>query len=339
MFDRSAEGRNSERTVIVCLSTIPSRMHFLPETIRSLETQTYPANRICIFLPAWSKKEQCLYPQLEYGQQYVCSIRGKDQGSITKIYPIVDYVNECDDHHTMIINLDDDAIYHPRTIESLLFAYDQMHSPDVVLGFNGWIMNGWHCLRFPSVPIRVDYVQGCDAILYPMHLIRAAHSNWLPIDPPEAKSCDDIWIASQIQYYSPSCRYYIIPLLGGDPIWKNNHKSTPADKINSLRDNITIENRLTQHNEPQSIRLVKMIMKNYRIAVHLRQRYHVFQAPDLSLKQYYHSGFVSFHITTTMMILILLILLLLVVGIYQKITRMRKKRNKEQYPNQTMNDK
>jgi hypothetical protein len=288
--------------IIVCLSTIPSRVEYLHLTVQSLLDQTIKPDIIYVFIPKWSIKEQCIYPQID--SEFVHMVE-QDEGPVTKLYPIFQLVPEEQDTETLVINVDDDQMYNTRTIESLIYAYQRCKSRFDVVGFSGWILRSWTKTRFPLKAIPVDWPEATSAVLYPMIALRRMQKDILKFDLlPEARSCDDIWIAAWIQQRTPDCTIYAVPLLGDS---KSTHKETAAVEVNSLSNGITsIDDKKVQYFKSKC----KMLLKNRRVALTLKQQLNVFHSPvitDVSSGGKYTQHF-GFYIHSTIIIVLLFLI-------------------------------
>lgn len=298
--------------VIVCLSTIPSRVQYLPLTVKSLLEQTVKPDRIHIFIPRWSNKEQCVYPPLDEYNEYVNLVES-DEGPITKLYPVLQMYPDAgpDDLNMVVINVDDDTVYNERTIESLVAAHIRSDNQKDVVALSGWIMNGWTNVRFPSDRVRVDWGEATNAILYPMITLRNIQDSALLAFElmPEARGCDDIWIAAWIQHSTPDCSVYAVPLLCEDLMNRAQHAKTPAVHINSLLHNVTSVETAQQN---MVTGVLRMMAKNRRVSHRLRNQLSVFHTPALTVNQMPSVGLCSSYyeaIAIVVMILIIFIIL------------------------------
>jgi hypothetical protein len=294
--------------IVVCLSTIPSRVEYLPLTIQSLLDQTVKADNIYIFVPKWSKKEKCIYPETFTANNEYVKIIENDEGPITKLYPIFQFVPEAEDENTVVISVDDDSKYDSTMIESLLHAYQSCPSKYDVVSNSGWIINGWSNICYPMAPIPVDWVEAFCSILYPMRSLRRIQQFMLQFDVlPQARSCDDIWICAWIQYCNPECTMYVVPLLNN-----KRHELTEANYINSLRDNVTVVDDSTKDSKITSN--IKTVSKNRRVALTLRKRLNVFHTPTLLPTEFKRAGTAARHcifgVKITLLIILIIVLLL-----------------------------
>lgn len=120
--------------VCISLTTIPSRIDFIEETLKGLLDQTVAPSVIYLNLPEYSDREQRPYvvPVFLKGLASVTVRRCKDWGPATKLIPTVLAVEA----NTPILVVDDDRIY-PR--DMVQTATKQAHDlPDVAFTFAGW---------------------------------------------------------------------------------------------------------------------------------------------------------------------------------------------------------
>jgi hypothetical protein len=123
---------NRSRRVVVTLSTIPSRAMHLRSTLNSLLAQTTPADRIMLALPAHSKRENRPYPAVTELNipAGIDVVQTQDLGPATKVLPAVSAERDA-----IIIVVDDDVIYPPHFIETLVAAHNA--HPQKALAYRG----------------------------------------------------------------------------------------------------------------------------------------------------------------------------------------------------------
>lgn len=105
--------------VVVTFTTIPSRMEFLPQTVKNIYKQTYNIDKIYVNIPYVSKRLQVEYivdPSWEFPDN-VQIVRCKDYGPATKVLGCLPYETNPE---TMIISIDDDHEYLPDAVETLV---------------------------------------------------------------------------------------------------------------------------------------------------------------------------------------------------------------------------
>lgn len=183
--------------VVVCLSTIPSRMEGLPYAIRQIQAQTFQPNQIYLYLPKWSKREKREYPlPPEFHYDRLKIIRCEDYGPITKLYPVLEREK---DPETIIITLDDDIEYPNDTIEKLVF-YCQLQ-PDAAIGGTGFTIGPWYNpyikVFHPNKLVQTNIIEGFNACAYRRKFFDSDLIDYKDA-PEEAFYHDDVWISGYL---------------------------------------------------------------------------------------------------------------------------------------------
>lgn len=142
---------NKKEKVIISFTTLPSRIEFSIYMLSSIFSQTRRVDEIRLYIPKrtrsdmeykiplWMKR---ISKKLSEFRIIICD---KDWGPATKIIPAV--IDE-KDTDTYIIYLDDDMIYHPKTIENLIYysniypkrAISNSGKNGILEGFSGCIV-------------------------------------------------------------------------------------------------------------------------------------------------------------------------------------------------------
>lgn len=248
--------------IVVCLTTIPSRMKFLTAPLLSMKIQTRLPDKIFLFIPEYSKKENMKYQEIKFGAknniftdekayfQIECDnleiIRCKDDyGPITKLYPITEMTKKemgfDDDDEILIVNIDDDRNYFPTTIESLSSAYNSGIGCCAV-SIAGWIygsgIEGWIKLNSPLTPAIIDWPEASYGVLYNYEQISLIKEKLLDFTIlPEAKFCDDMWIACWLKEKALFPYIYAVNLINHNftnDTFQENQISTKAKYIKAL---------------------------------------------------------------------------------------------------------
>lgn len=205
------EKNSNQSDIVICLTTIPSRLPQLDATIKSLLYQTRRPARIRLHLPHISKREKTGYdiPNWLQNLKAVEIIRCEDYGPATKLIPALQ--DQTPDQRLLIV--DDDKLYPPDMVYRF-HEWAQKH-PDEAIGSSGWIVpddltdRAVTTLRtWQGVPparlkatrikskIKVDIIQGHSGYLVkprffdPICLVDDYTSG-----PPEAFFVDDVWIS------------------------------------------------------------------------------------------------------------------------------------------------
>ena len=120
--------------VVGSITTIPGRYPKLLRTLRSLHDQTYPLNDIYLGISRVSRRLKEPYPEISDEIKELCTIVmcDEDYGPCTKI---VGALLADEDPDTVIVTFDDDVVYPPTLISSLV-SYHHKY-PNSAIGSNG----------------------------------------------------------------------------------------------------------------------------------------------------------------------------------------------------------
>lgn len=123
--------------VVGSITTMPGRYAKLLRTLRSLHKQDYPLDAIYLGISKESRRLKLEYPEFPDEIKQLCTIVvcDEDYGPCTKI--VGGLISE-DDPDTIIVTFDDDVIYSPNLISSML-AYHHKY-PNSAIGSNGILL-------------------------------------------------------------------------------------------------------------------------------------------------------------------------------------------------------
>jgi hypothetical protein len=186
--------------LVVTLSTTPARARHLAATLRSLIDQTVAPDRIVLALPRVCRRDGSAYPdpstlRLPGG---VDILPCDDDGPATKLLPaLVVEPAAC------LVVVDDDVIYPPDFIETLLAAHRA--TPRAVVGYRGVTLGpgvAFGALRHvfaTAVTARrpVDVLFGTWGYLVPPGALDAAVADFSGA-PEAVRNVDDVWIAGHL---------------------------------------------------------------------------------------------------------------------------------------------
>ena len=247
-LDRAASGAPRADT-IVCLTTTPSRLPYIDDTLKSLLRQTRVPKEIRLYLPAFSTREQRPYhvPERLRGLLVVAVHDCADWGPATKIIPALMELGR----DQTVIALDDDRIYPRHLVESLEDA--ARADPQGAVGFSGWIAPPdlvdrpttvlSNLLQRPPAPVRatrlrsrhrVDVLQGLAGYVVRPRFFDLPRLIDYASAPPAARTVDDVWISCHCRapkYVLPSRRSSFEP-------WRRRafYSRTGLGRLNRARD-------------------------------------------------------------------------------------------------------
>jgi hypothetical protein len=210
-LDRANQMHGQRSDVIVSLTTIPSRLPYLDDTLKSLLRQTRPAAEIRLYIPSFSLREQRRYeiPQAYRQLKSITVIACEDFGPATKFIPALTSLPP----DQPVLVLDDDRIYPPNLIADLETA--TRSNADAAYGFSGWIAPAnlvdeptsllANLLERPPVPIYarrqrhlrpVDVLQGTGGYLVRPRFFSLDRLTDFSNTPASARTVDDVWMSA-----------------------------------------------------------------------------------------------------------------------------------------------
>jgi len=183
--------------VVVCLTTIPSRIRYLPHVFEQIRSQTYSIDQVYLHLPKWSKREKREYPSLpnEISLENLTIVRCNDYGPITKLYPVLDHERHPD---TIIVTIDDDVEYYPDLIKDFVH-YCELY-PNSAIGGSGYIIGSWYNFMgkvYPKEVIPVSVIEGLSGCAYRRRFFKSDLIDYKDA-PRGAFYHDDLWISGYL---------------------------------------------------------------------------------------------------------------------------------------------
>jgi hypothetical protein len=245
-LDRCCADRLVRSDVVICLTSIPSRIGLIEPALKSLLNQEYAAREIRLYLPALSRREGVPYqvPEWLHGLRCVRIIEcDRDWGPATKFIPAV--LESADNQ--MLLIVDDDRIYPPNLIRDLTAAADKL--PDTALCMTGWnapidlidrpttiwsnlFMQAPAPIRGRRLrrPLRVDILQGMSGYLLKPKFFDRAQLVDYSAAPEAAFFVDDVWMSAHCR----APRYVIPTRRAGFPVkrWFARHKESSLGHLN-----------------------------------------------------------------------------------------------------------
>jgi hypothetical protein len=218
--------------VVVSLTTTPSRLDKVMDSVRSLTKQSLQPDQIYVNIPEGPMKR---HPERSYDETEIPSEleglaplvkvnRCVDDGPATKLLGALRLES---DASTLVITLDDDFEYPPELVASL--AWEAVAKPDDVLGVCGWgMLPMWH--EVGVVPAYVPYfmrprgryvdiLQACCGNAYRRGFFSDVEA--LADIPPVCVTVDDVWIAGYLRTVEQRHSALISKRLDpADPEWK-----------------------------------------------------------------------------------------------------------------------
>ncbi|CAI5710150.1 unnamed protein product [Hyaloperonospora brassicae] len=197
--------------VVVSLTTTPSRLAHVMDSVRSLVAQSLRPDQIYVNIPTGAMKR---HPARQYNNTEIPS-------ELMHIAPSLVQINRCVDDgpaskllatlrletnaSTLIITLDDDFVYPSELVAAL--AWEALAKPHDALGVCGWgMLPLWH--QVGVVPAYVPYfmrpngryvdiLQACCGNAYRRGFFSDVEA--LADIPPVCVTVDDVWIAGYLR--------------------------------------------------------------------------------------------------------------------------------------------
>lgn len=186
--------------VVISLTTIPARVRSLAPVLRSLLDQDTPADRIILWLPSRSLRQNQDYPDAAEIDvpDGIEVIDCEDLGPATKLLHSLRLENGA-----LIIAVDDDVVY-PRTLVSTLLSAHR-NEPETAFGLRGVNLQSgtrfidlWHVLSSGIDQIQpVDILFGTWGYMVPAWLCDGAIHDFSGY-PEAVRWVDDVWISGHL---------------------------------------------------------------------------------------------------------------------------------------------
>lgn len=208
---REFEGNSSRADIIVSLTSIPSRIERIDNTVKSLLRQRVRPAEIHLNIPHISVREARPYviPAWLHEIPDLLVHRCEDLGPATKLLPTLSRSSP----RTRIFVIDDDRIYGVDTIADVN-AWSRRF-PDEIICCSGWRVpedltdrttTVWAALtgaKYVPVagsalkkPLVADIFQGLMGYLVQPRFFDLAKTADFAGAPPEARYCDDVWLSA-----------------------------------------------------------------------------------------------------------------------------------------------
>lgn len=212
--------------IIVCLTSIPSRISHIEGALKGLLYQSRTPCLVRLHVPTFSIREQRAYAIPPYLERLraIEIVRCEDYGPATKLIPAL----QASDPEQKILVVDDDRLYPPDLIE--YFVRWSNEHPHVAIGAAGWVvpkdltyrrtfLSNHNLRRTPPAPLKstwtrkkleVDVLEG-----YAGYLVKPGFFDVQRITdyngaPEAAFFVDDVWISAHCEapkYVFPGQRH------------------------------------------------------------------------------------------------------------------------------------
>jgi hypothetical protein len=213
-LDRAWAANENRTNAVFSLTTIPSRLPYLEDTLKSLLRQTLAPREIRLNIPKYSKREQCAYEVPDFLRELSALkiVDCDDYGPATKFIPSILQLPP----DQQIVVVDDDRNYPPNLLADLVAASEA--NPEAAFSFCGWIVPpdlvhrpaNLYTVVFirPPAPVlarrirrqrQVDIVRGVGGYLVKPRFLDADVLVDYSGAPEAAFFQDDIWLGAHLR--------------------------------------------------------------------------------------------------------------------------------------------
>jgi hypothetical protein len=210
-LDRAACNNPRRATLVITMTTLPSRIARIEPTIKSLLRQTVSPATIRLNVPRVSRREGVAYaiPDSLRALRSLHIVECDDFGPATKLIPTL--LDAAPDQRLLVV--DDDRVYQPTLVEQMIRSSDRF--PDAAVAASGWdappdltdrptTLIATLLGRAPA-PIKCTRVRGCRSVdimqglggyvVKPRFFDRATLADYANA-PAAAFFVDDVWISA-----------------------------------------------------------------------------------------------------------------------------------------------
>jgi len=188
--------------IIASVSTIPSRLNKMRDTLISLKNQTKSISKIEVNLPKVCKRTGEEYPTPDWLvdselKDFVEVFEVEDLGPITKIYETIQRHKDC-----FIMTIDDDIIYPSLTVETLWKCSEKLEH-NCAVG-----ISGFNFVKFASQVVlnatfnftQTHVIEGYCGVLYPPQIWKDDFNSYIKVclSNPDAKFSDDVILSNYL---------------------------------------------------------------------------------------------------------------------------------------------
>jgi hypothetical protein len=180
-------GDSSDLPLFVGLTTLPSRIQHMRQTLDSLMAQTRVPDRVLLCLPRMSRREGCVYERPQWLADYAPILEvvecKEDWGPGTKLLGCLDHITQ----PTCLVIADDDMRYRPFFLEGLY----RSQVADTASSFSYW--------AYPCGPFMVG--QGADGFsFFSPNLAGMWPFANKALQSPQLRVVDDLWISAFLKH-------------------------------------------------------------------------------------------------------------------------------------------
>lgn len=185
--------------VYVSMTTTPTRIGKIAPVLDSIAAQTVRPDRIFLHVPRVFRRDSSTYdiPEFVTSNPLVVVNRCEDYGPATKILPMISAIS---DPEAVLISIDDDVVYHPTFVETLL-RYSEAYPEAVISGTTyGDVSESFATVERRAGPenfLPAELLEGYSGVLYKRRFLdgfRFAH-----LDNENCRLGDDYILSNHIR--------------------------------------------------------------------------------------------------------------------------------------------
>lgn len=203
--------------IIISLTTIPSRINYIEETLKTLFNQDYPIDHISLALPSKWKREphrSCEIPTFISNSSKIKILQSdKDWGPATKLIPLLQQIKSIEEsiENTYIVVVDDDRLYPKNMVRSLVEISQKYPQTAICLGgsvisydperqthqHKGFSEKIYHSYNLDQNNLSVDIMRGQNGFLIKPYFFDDDLYDYDQA-PKSAFFTDDIWFSAYL---------------------------------------------------------------------------------------------------------------------------------------------
>ena len=213
----------SDVKVVASLTTSPSRIHKMRDTLRSIVNQSRPPDVVILNLPPVFERTGETYDIPEWLNKttfptVIVNRVEKDLGPITKLAPTISIVNPLVDYIWVV---DDDQLYHPQELSFLL---QKAAVEQGVLCLTGLVRREGRFQESRYTSGKVDVFEAYAGVLIPVDAVepRSFHTFVTKaIADPDCRTSDDLIVSVYLEHRGVLVQKIYSPIVNINEHWSS----------------------------------------------------------------------------------------------------------------------
>ncbi|CAK0778500.1 hypothetical protein CCP3SC1AL1_990007 [Gammaproteobacteria bacterium] len=186
------------KRVVVSLTSSPTRITLIKDTLDSIMKQTIKPDLIYLNLPfvfkRTNKKFKYPLPSFITSNTLIVVNQCKDIGPATKVLPVLEHEQK---NETVIISIDDDITYNPLLIETLLSRSNEF--PNSVITTSSFVIDDIRQKKNERHDVTyVQLLEGFSGVLYKVKFIKNFDISILSKTIVECFRSDDVMLSNHV---------------------------------------------------------------------------------------------------------------------------------------------